>query len=331
MLAAAPPDARLADELDAFARREAVAGAWGGAASTLLEASRLSADRESREHRLLRGVDAMIGAGDLIQADAFARRALGFAPGPLRDATMGYLAVLRGRPGEAEALLHAAWEQCDAVADRDVAAVVAQRLALHGVGRLRGDEVVEWARRSVELAGPDDPVRVEAEALLGLGLALQGRLAEGLRAYDSILARLPDDVGVQAERVRMATGWLSLVGDDVGAARTLLAHAAPAALRGGSVRIAVWSYVWLARAGFVAGAWDEAAADAERAVSLLEESGHEWLRPLARFAAVLVPAARGEWVAAEEHARAAVAPVGRLRVDGGGGGVGAGAGAGGSW
>ena len=45
-----------------------------------------------------RAVDAMIGAGDLIQADAFARQAVGFAPGPLRDATMGYLAVLRGAP-----------------------------------------------------------------------------------------------------------------------------------------------------------------------------------------------------------------------------------------
>jgi DNA-binding CsgD family transcriptional regulator len=39
----------------------------------------------------------------------------------------------------------------------------------------------------------------------------------------------------------------------------------------------------------------------------LEESGHEWLRPLARCVAVLVPAARGEWVAAQEHAVAAVA------------------------
>ena len=65
--------------------------------------------------------------------------------------------------------------------------------------------------------------------------------------------------------------------------------------------------MWLARAGFALGAWDEAAADAERAVSLLEESGHVWLRPLARFAAATVPAARGEWAAAEEHARAAVA------------------------
>jgi DNA-binding CsgD family transcriptional regulator len=57
----------------------------------------------------------------------------------------------------------------------------------------------------------------------------------------------------------------------------------------------------------VVGGWDAAAADAERAVSLVAESGHEWLRPLARCAAAVVPAARGEWVAAQEHAAAAVA------------------------
>ena len=216
-------------------------------------------------------------------------------------------------------------------ADPDVAAVVAQRLALHGVGRLRGGEVVEWARRALELAVPDDPVRVEAEALLGLGLSWQGRLQEGVAAYEAVLAGLPDDFGVQAERVRMAQGWLLLVADDLVTARALLARAAPAALRAGSVRIAVWSYVWLARVEFVVGAWDEAAAAAERAVSLLEESGHEWLRPLARCVAVLVPAARGEWVAAQEHARGGGGAVGGLRVDGGGGGGGGGVGAGGSW
>ena len=305
VLAAAPPNAGLADELEAFARREARAGAWAGAASTLLEASRLSADRERREHRLLRAVDAMIGAGDLIQADVVRAAGRGFASGPLRDAAMGYLAVLRGRPAEAEALLRGAWAQCDPGADprrrrRRRAAVGAAR-----VGRLRGEEVVEWARRALELAGPDEPVRVEAEALLGLGLAWQGRLPEGVAAYEAVLARCPTTSGYRPERVRMAQGWLLLVADDVVTARALLARAAPAALRGGSVRIAVWSYVWLARAEFVVGAWDEAAAAAERAVSLLEESGHEWLRPLARWVAVSVPAARGEWVAAEEHAGAA--------------------------
>ena len=265
----------------------------------------MSADRERQEHRLLRAVDAMIGAGDLIQADSFVRQTARIAVGPLRDATTGYLAVLRGRAGDAEALLRAAWEQCDPAADPGIAAVVAQRLALDAVGRLRGVDVVTWARRAVELAGPDDPVRVEAEALLGLGLAWQGRLQEGLAAYEAVLARLPEDAGVQSERVRMAQGWLSLIAEDFVTARTLLARAAPAALRADSVRIAVWSYVWLARVEFALGAWDEAGAAAERAVSLLEESGHEWLRPLARCMAVLVPAARGEWAAAEEHAGAA--------------------------
>jgi ATP/maltotriose-dependent transcriptional regulator MalT len=105
----------------------------------------------------------------------------------------------------------------------------------------------------------------------------------------------------------MAYGWLRLVTDDVVGARTVLGHSAATALRAGSVRIAVWAYVWLAHAGFAVGAWDEAAADAERAVSLLEETGHEWLRPLARCAAVMVPAARGEWTTADEHASAASA------------------------
>jgi DNA-binding CsgD family transcriptional regulator len=306
VLAATPPDPALAAELEAFAHRESRTGAWAGAAWTLVEASRLSVNREQREHRLLRAVDAMIGAGDLVQAEAFARQVMSFDVAPLRDATMGYLAVLRGRAGGAGALLRAAWEACDAARDRDVAAVVAQRLALHAVGRLRGDEVVEWAQRALELAGPDDPVRVEAQALLGLGLAWQGRMREGLATYESVLATIPDDVGAQAERVRMAYGWLSLVTDDMETARTTLAQAAAAALRAGSVRIAVWSFVWLSRAEFAVGAWDEAAA-AERAVSLLEESGHEWLRPLARLVAVTVLAARGEWVAAQEHAAAASA------------------------
>ncbi len=60
--------------------------------------------------------------------------------------------------------------------------------------------------------------------------------------------------------------------------------------------------MWLSRAHYLLGRWDDAAAAAERAVSLLEETGHEWLRPLARWAAVEVSAGRGEWSAAEVHA-----------------------------
>ena len=96
VMAVTPPDPELVADLDAFARREAAVGAWAGAAWALVEASRLSPDRAHREQRLLRAVDAMVGAGDLIQAEAFAREAVVFAPGPLRNAALGYLAVLRG-------------------------------------------------------------------------------------------------------------------------------------------------------------------------------------------------------------------------------------------
>jgi DNA-binding CsgD family transcriptional regulator/tetratricopeptide (TPR) repeat protein len=308
VMAATQPDPELVAELSVFARDRAAVGAWATAASAFLEAARLSGGREEREQLLLKAVDAMIGAGDLQQAEVFAEEVLGFQPNAMSQATMGYLAVLRGRLGEADKLLRAAWDSADPEGDPGVAAVVCQRLALHSVGRLQGSEVVKWSRRAIDMSSREDPVRVEAEALLGLGLGLQGDLADGLRSYEAVLAELSDMKNPPPdERVRMATGWLRLVDDDVVAARTILGPTAAASFGAGTVRIAVWSYVWLAHTDFALGAWDDATAPASRAVSLLQESGHEWLRPLAHLAAILVPAARGEWTAAEEHAQLAVA------------------------
>jgi DNA-binding CsgD family transcriptional regulator len=311
VMVATQPDPELVEQLSVFARGRAALGAWATAASAFLEAARLSGGREEREQLLLEAVDAMIGAGDLHQAEVFAEEVVGFRPDAMSQATMGYLAVLRGRLGEADKLLRAAWDSADPEGDPGVAAVVCQRLALHAVGRLQGTEVVKWSRRAIAMSSREDPVRVEAEALLGLGLGLQGDLADGLRSYESVLAELsrmtnpPSD-----ERVRMATGWLRLVDDDVVGARAILAPTAAASFSAGTVRIAVWSYVWLVHADFALGAWDDATAPSSRAVSLLQESGHEWLRPLAHLAAILVPAARGAWTAAEEHAQLALAHAG---------------------
>ncbi len=288
-----PPDDTLAAELQRFSDRSRTAGQWREAAWALLESGRLSARRAQREQRLLRAVGLL---GDAGAVTGTATQDLGptAADGPLRDVTAGYIALVQGRAAEAHGSLHAAWANRDD-AGPEVAALAAQRLALHGVGRLRGEEVVEWARRALALADPDDPVRVEALALLGLGLSWVGWTPAPHRAPTA------DDALVAPSGAALALDV------DEAAARVAVAGAAHEPRRAGSVWFAVWSYVWLARAGFAVGGWDEAAADAERAVSLLEESGHEWLRPLARCAAVVVPAARGEWVAAEEHAAAAVA------------------------
>jgi DNA-binding CsgD family transcriptional regulator len=309
--AAQPPDEELAEDLSSLAEQRAAAGAWAGAATALVQASQLSAVPERREQWLLRALDAMIGSGDLIQASVFAEDIADLGSGPLHDAALGYLAVLRGRPAEAEVLLTGAWSACDPVSDARLASVVAQRWALHSVGRLLGGPVVDWTSRALELAPPEEPVRVEARALLGLGLGWSGRVPEGLAAYESSLEGFDDPGRAEAlERLQMPVGWLRLVSDDVEDARSILAASAPRQLRRGAVRIAVWAYVWLSRSEFLLGSWDRAAASAERAVSLLEESGHEWLRPLARWVAGAVPAARGEWAAAEEHARLGAAQAG---------------------
>ena len=186
--------------------------------------------------------------------------------------------------------------------------MVAQRMALHELGKLRGDEVERWCRRAVALADPGDPARAEAETLLGLGLAWQGRIDEGIATYETMLSRIDGaPEGPQPARIQMAHGWLRLVRGDVIDARRSLAEVAPAALRAGSVQIAAWSFSLLAIAEFTAGSWDEAGAHADHAVSLLDEAGMEWLRPLARYAAVLVPAARGDWATAEAHLRGGAA------------------------
>jgi DNA-binding CsgD family transcriptional regulator len=310
--AADPPDDTLAAELSDFAERQSRTGAWAGAASALVEASHLSSTPHRRERYLLRAFDAMIGSGDLVQSAAFAKEIAAFAPGPYRDAALGYLAILNGKPDEAELLLRNAWERCDPDEDRRITAVTAQRWALHSVGRLRGDDIVSWARKAIELAPPGNPTRVEAEAVFGLGLALSGRIEDGIASYETFLEQTPGrpEENAAVGRIQMPLGWLELVSDDLPRARALLAATAPNQLRHGAIRIAVWSYVWLSRAEFLAGAWDEAAVAAARALTLLDETRHEWLRPAARWAAAAVPAARGDWRAAEEHARQATTHTG---------------------
>jgi len=307
--AAFGPDPELAERLDAFARQRIGWGAWASAASALMEASRFSRDREQREQRLLRAIDAIVSAGDLPQASVFARDVDSFAPGPLRDAASGYLAVLRGRVGEAEDLLTAGWKRPETAADPHLAALLALRWTLHSVSRLRGDDAVEWSQRAMALAPQEEAVRLEAEALRGLGMGLAGRVPDGLAAYDSVLATVTGDIGSIVGRLSMAKSWLRIVVDDLDGVPDILAEVAPAQLRSGSIRIAVWSYAWLARAHFLRGDWDPALNAAERAVALLDETGHDWLRPLVRWAATAVSVARGDWSTAEQHAaRAATEP-----------------------
>ncbi|MFE0423309.1 LuxR C-terminal-related transcriptional regulator [Streptomyces sp. NPDC058953] len=298
-------DDALAAELDAYAAERACAGEWSTVADALVRAGRLSTGRAAREDRLLRAVDAMIGAGDVPQATAFAAELESFPAGILRDVVLGYLALMRGRPAEADAFLTEAWRRCDPERHHDLMARICQRRVLHALGRWDGPDLVAWARRAIELADPDDPSAVESQAVLGLGLAAAGRPDEALAAYESAADALSG--GAQPQRFRLGRGWVDLALDAPEAARRELEAAVPTGFRMGSTRISLWAQGWLARTQFALGAWPEALETAQRAEVRLAEFRIEPVRPLVHWTAAQIHALRGDWESADRHVAEAAA------------------------
>lgn len=299
------PDAHLADELDEFASRQAAVGAWSVVADALVSASRLSPGRVERAERLVRAVDALVGAGDLSRALAFAPAVESSAESPLRDAVLGYLAILQGRSEEAEMLLTRAWQQCDRDREPATAALICQRRVLHAMSRWRGPELVSWGREAVQLSTSESPAAVESEAIMGLGLAATGLPADARAAYDEVANRITR--GAQSQRVQMGKGWLDLALDDPLTARWELHSAVPTRYRMGSTRISLWAQAWLARTEFALGAWDDAIRTVNRAVAQLETTGLELLRPLVHWTGAQTHALRGNWDEARTHLRLASA------------------------
>ena len=299
-------DPTLVADLENYATREASRGAWASAASTLAVISRLSPSKSIRQQLLVRAVDAMVAGGDLVRAKPYAGEIAGFAASARRDATLGHLAILDGNPIEAEHQLRTAWLNLDKTLEPDLPASLAERNALHAMGRLRPLDMIEWAQQAISLGSPDQPESVDAHGILGIGLGMVGRADDGMAVHESVLSTVSSTGrGPNGLAVRMANGWLRLATDDFTAAAAELSEAAPAALRAGSYRVALYAFTWLTRTHFHLGAWDEAIVDADRAVTLLSETEHEWLRPLVHWVASAVPAARGDWATADQHAAAA--------------------------
>ncbi|ORK00454.1 helix-turn-helix transcriptional regulator [Prescottella equi] len=304
-LVAATPlaDEALAERLEEYARSQASMGAWCEVADALVTASRMSPDKTVREDRLVRGVDALVGAGDLPQALALVPEIEAARESAQRNAVLGYLAILRGRPEEAEHLLRTAWRQVDPTDDPDTAALISQRMVLHSLCRLRGAELVEWVDRAVALVGPDEPAAIESEAIRGLGLAVMGRTEQARASYTELSGRA--SLGAQAQRFRMGKGWLEATLDSPESARRELESAVPTVHRSGSVRISLWAQAWLARTHFLLGSWDDALATVSRAAVQIDDVGLEVVRPLTHWTGAAIHALRGDWPRAEEHLRRA--------------------------
>lgn len=303
--AATVPDAGLAADLEAFARREAERQAWPAATASLVEAARQSPDLPHRQRRVLEAVTWMLQNGDLASAAEHRREIADFAPGAARDSVLGALALAAGRPDEAENLLHRAWAACGPDTDTALTATIALQNAMHCYGRLDGAGTVTWCRRALERTGPDTVTHWAATTYLAHGLGYAGRTAESFAV--AAAADGPDYVWLEP---RSARGTLRLVEDDLDGARADLAAAALCASELGVLNTAAFSFAFLARAEYLAGAWDDAVVHAERAVAINVEADLDFTRSMVVGIAALVPAARGDWVGAERAMEGALASAG---------------------
>ena len=300
-------DEALAGELEEFARRQALVGAWQDASTALFSASRLSQDIRSRNDRLLRAVDALVGSGNIAQAQMWTAAVDALPPSPLRSSVLGYLSTASGQNDSAQKQLEMAWRTSNPQRDPSAAAQVAQRFVLHGVASWDGPVITTWAERAMELTQPGTPAHIESEAIYGLGLYAQGRLSEAEASYHRAFEHAAENA--QKQRVQMGAGWLALRLDNVETALVNFESAAPTEYRGGSMRISLWAEAWLARTHLILGNWDAAAATVARASVRLETSRMPLIRPLLYWTAAELWSMRGDWERARYYvSQAAVQP-----------------------
>ncbi|MET3175499.1 UNVERIFIED_ORG: DNA-binding CsgD family transcriptional regulator [Arthrobacter sp. UYCu721] len=300
-------DEALAVELENFARRQAKVGAWLDVATALFSASRLSLEIRSRNDRLLRAVDALVGSGNVAEAQTWTAAVEALPPSPMRSSVLGYLSTVSGQNDSAQTQLDMAWRTSNPERDPAAAAQVAQRFVLHGVASWDGPMITGWAEQAMALTGPGTPAHVESEAIYGLGLYAQGRLGDAEASYRRAFSHAAENA--QKQRVQMGAGWLDLRMDNVESALANFESAAPTEYRGGSLRISLWAEAWLARTHLVLGNWDAAAATIARSSVRLETSRMPLIRPLLYWTAAELWSMRGDWDRARFYvSQAAVQP-----------------------
>ncbi|MGW0039973.1 LuxR C-terminal-related transcriptional regulator [Gordonia sp. NPDC003376] len=313
LVAATPtPDTELADQLDRLAHDSGGDGAWAQAAELFSQAGRLTADPLLREQRIIRALDARLAAGDCVGAAALVPAVESLRETAMRNVTLAYLAILRGRSTEAHVRLDRAWAIVNRDREPEVAAVIAQRYVLHHLVRCQGAELVTWAERSIAMAGDSSPAGIEAASIRGLGQAWSGRPDLAFASYDELAERVR--AGAQAQRVTMGRGWLQLGTGDVTAARSSLESAVAMAALGGSNRISLWSMAWLARVHFLTGEWDQALQVTDQGRRLAHDSGIDLTTPLLNYTATQIHSLRGDWDAAESDVAEAAGPIGDYEI-----------------
>jgi DNA-binding CsgD family transcriptional regulator len=301
-------DPQLAADLAAQAAVECSDGQLSEAAEHLLMAAQTIARGPDRDRWLLTAVGLLIDLGDAARARAYADEVAALAPSAQRSLLLGRLAMLSGDYPGAGRQIAAAWaagSEPPSAPGQGVpgAGQAASELALMLVGQHRLDDAAAWAERASGIAG-SGLVHASCCAVRAGSLAAGGHCGPARALLEAELGRCGDAGG--RTLLRAALGAVLLFADDLrGAAR----HLDAAIAASGPQRLAM-PHLLEARlhrvlAGYRGGDWDEAAADGQRLVTLIEDLGQSWLLARALLAAVYVAAGRGHWPAATGYVEAA--------------------------
>ena len=304
------PDTAVADELEATARRASERGAYTAAADALERASRLSEDAEARSRRLLAAGVAAATGGAYERGVALMELAKEIDDPSTRAAVRHRLglATLNGGLGNSGDTYAMLTEEAERIAPIDPAAAAAIYADAGVAAAIAGNcpLVLESAERAADVLPPDadTPTRGQVHSILGHGLILRGRTAEGRDNLDvagRLLAEI-DPLSVAAQTIAFALGSRRCTGQE----RLLREEAESlerAAREAGAGGLFPYYGVLVADGAFRSGDWEATERGIAEAVEGAQESGQLASLAIALAVAARLHAAKGD----EELARAEVA------------------------
>lgn len=302
--AAVGPDPRLATDLEEAAAKAAAAGNLSLAARYRQQAAAVTARGPDRDDRTLASFELLVRAADAAEAEA-ARPAVEQLPASARrDAALGHFALVTARPGDAQALLRAAWDAHDPVTESADGAEAALGLGiLLGLSGLFA-EAAFWLDRALASAGGREPWFGAARSMHAVPLALSGAGDRALALFSDLPQRA---AMVPAEQTDSVTyrGLIKLWTGDLPGAADDLALVVSRMSAGLHLRFPGQPLAFLAEAEFRLGQWDDSQGHADLAVSLARDADRHYDLPFVHSAAARVPACRGDWAVAASHTETA--------------------------
>jgi DNA-binding CsgD family transcriptional regulator len=295
-------DVHLAADLEAAAQSVLRDGRPARAATFLLWAADLSGFPPDRERRTLRAAAHLLWSYRFSRAETLFAEVENAADSPLRSCILGRFSMMRGWFSAAESAFRGALADPGGHSDKEWV----QMLAATGLSSLycwlgRGADAAAAARQAL-FAEEQHP---ELGRLARQHLAIAALHTSGPRAAIAEIDQqlgLPERAtgarGVHADALATRALLRGLAGELQGAIDD--ADTVVRLMESGSVaEVEVTPQYSQAWAQYLLGQWDEAALNAEHAISLAVAEGKSWAHAYSHMISAMISAGRGEWDAAE--------------------------------